>query len=284
VIRHGLIPSHRNVDQLLCKIGIFSPGGKTLGSGEATSSQFMQTGSPFQISIHDVHVWIISIKTSDRVVSHFERILSEDEVDRASRFRFPHLRDAFVISHGCLRHLLGQYLDLHPATICFSYGHKGKPSLSPESALQFNLTHSNGMAAVALTSGCQIGVDLEHIRPMNDMQQLAGQYFCPEEIDEIMSLPSKDRERAFFLCWTRKEAYIKAIGDGLSCPLDSFRVTVLPDIDARLIHIGGSRVAAEMWTLHDLGLAADYAATVAYRDRQRSLSIFPIAASELLDI
>ena len=244
----------------------------------------MQTGSPFQISVRDVHVWIIPIKTSDPAVGHFERILAEDEVDRASRFRFPHLRDSFVITHGSLRYLLGQYLDLHPASICFSYGHKGKPSLSPESTLQFNLTHSNGMAAVAFTSGCQIGVDLEHIRPMNDMEQLAGQYFCPEEIEEIMSLPPKDREHAFFLCWTRKEAYIKAIGDGLSCPLDSFRVTVQPNIDARLIHIGGNMTAAAMWTLHNLSLAADYAATVAYRDRQRPLSIFSIAASELLDI
>jgi 4'-phosphopantetheinyl transferase len=244
----------------------------------------MLTSRPLQLSARDVHIWTISTKASDAMVGRLERILAKDEIDRALRFRFRHLRDSFVLVRGFLRHLLGQYLDLNPANICFSYGDKGKPTLCSESTLQFNLTHSNGIAAIALTSDCQIGIDLEHMRRMHDMQQLADRYFCAEEAAEIMSLPPNDRERAFFRCWTRKEAYIKAIGDGLSIPLDSFRVTVQHDADARLIHAEGDSGAAKTWTLHDLVLATGYAAAVAYHDRQRSVSIFPTtAASELLE-
>jgi 4'-phosphopantetheinyl transferase len=260
--------------------------GKLYDAGEnSPRAEYMQTGSSFQLSTLDAHIWTIPTKTSDAVVGRLERILARDEIDRASRFRFGYLRDSFVIARGFLRCLLGQYLNLDPASICFSYGDKGKPVLCSGSTLQFSLTHSNGIAAIALTSGCQIGVDLEHVRRMNDMQQIADRYFCSEEAAEIMSLSSEERARAFFCCWTRKEAYIKAIGDGLSCPLDSFRVTVRPNADARLIHIGGNRATAKMWTLQDLNLATGYAAAVAYRDRHRSLSIFPMtAASELLNL
>jgi 4'-phosphopantetheinyl transferase len=107
------------------------------------------------------------------------------------------------------------------------------------------------------------------------MQQIAG-FFCLEEATEIMSLPPSERERAFFRCWTRKEAYIKAIGDGLSAPLDGFRVTVLPNAPAHFVHLGRGTTDTGAWTLHDLCLAPDYAAALAYRDRQRPLSIFPI--------
>jgi 4'-phosphopantetheinyl transferase len=236
----------------------------------------MHAGCSFQLSNNDVHIWTMPAKASDAVVAQFERVLAEDETERASRFRFSHLRDSFVITHGVLRCLLGRYLGLGPARICFVYGDKGKPAVASAANLQFNLTHSDGMAAVAFTTGCQLGIDAEHIRPLADMQPIADRSFGSEEAAELMLLPENERERAFFRCWTRKEAYIKAIGDGLSCALDSFQVTLLPNMPPRLLHIGGDRIAAEMWSLHDLCLAPDYAAALAYRDRQRSLSIFPI--------
>jgi 4'-phosphopantetheinyl transferase len=186
------------------------------------------------------------------------------------------LRNSFVITHGVLRCLLGRYLNRGPSRICFVYGDKGKPGIDSDANLEFNLTHSEDMAAIAFTAGCQLGIDLEHIRPLADLQQIADRYFNPGEAAELMLLAANEREQGFFRCWTRKEAYIKAVGDGLSCALDSFRVTLLPDALPRLIHIAEDRVAADMWTLHDLRLAPDYAAALAYRDRQRSLSIFPI--------
>jgi 4'-phosphopantetheinyl transferase len=236
----------------------------------------MHAACSFQLSKNEVHIWTTPTKASDAVVAQFRRVLSEDEATRAARFRFSHLRDSFVITHGVLRHLLARYLGLDPARICFSYGDKGKPGLASGSDLQFSLTHSGGIAAVAFTTGCQLGIDAELVRPVEEMQQIANRYFAADEAAELMLLPENERETAFFRCWTRKEAYIKAIGDGLSCALDSFQVTLLPNVPPRLFHIEGDRAAAEMWSLHDLCLAPEYAAALAYRDRERPLSIFPV--------
>ncbi len=206
----------------------------------------------------------------------FESLLAADELDRAGRFRFGHQRESFVIARGALRCLLGLYLDILPKDIHFLYGAKGKPALEADAHIEFNMTHSGSLAAVAITAGCQVGIDLEQICPLPDLQQVAAGFFNSAEASEIMSLPASERERAFFSCWTRKEAYIKAVGDGLSSPLDDFRVTVLPNTPPRLIHLGNRADGIESWTLHDLCLAPDYAAALAYRDRQRPLSIFPI--------
>jgi 4'-phosphopantetheinyl transferase len=108
------------------------------------------------------------------------------------------------------------------------------------------------------------------------MQQIAAHFFRSEETEEIMALPPSERDRAFFCCWTRKEAYVKAIGDGLSAPLDGFRVTVLPNTPAQFARLRNSAIDTDAWTLHDLSLTPSYAAAVAYRDRRRPLSIFPV--------
>lgn len=223
-----------------------------------------------------VHIWIMPTQAAEPVVAGLERVLSRDELERASRFRFPRLAGAYVITHGVLRLLLARYLDRDPAGISFEYGVQGKPAVSKQPQFGFNLTHSEGMAAVAVTIGCPLGLDLERLRPTSDIEEIAGRYFCPEEAAEILALAPGEREQAFFRCWTRKEAYIKAVGDGLSCPLDSFQVTIQADMPARLVHIGGDRAAAARWTLHDLSLAPDYIAALAYPDRQRAVSLFPI--------
>jgi 4'-phosphopantetheinyl transferase len=214
----------------------------------------------------------------------FERVLVTNEIYRAQQFSFSHLRESFIIARGALRFLLGRYVNLHPNSIRFIYGSKGKPYLDSLTPIHFNMTHSGDLAAVAITSHCQIGIDLERIRPLPEIQQIASHFFCSEETTEIMSLPQSERERAFFCCWTRKEAYIKALGEGLYTPLDSFRVTVKPRTPVCLVHIEQDLLAADEWTLHDLCLASDYTAALAYRDRQRSLSLFPIVdLAELLD-
>jgi 4'-phosphopantetheinyl transferase len=232
--------------------------------------------SPPGVHAGEVHIWTMPTQAAEPLVADLERVLSTDELERASRFRFPHLTSAFVITHGVLRLLLAQYLDHRPAGISFDYGVRGKPAVSKNPQLEFNLTHSDGVAAVAVTTGCALGIDLERLRPIPDIEEIARRYFCPEEAAEILPLPPGEREQAFFRCWTRKEAYIKAIGDGLSCPLDSFQVTVQADTPAHLVQIAGDRVAAAAWTLQDLPLAPDYIAALAYPGRQRAISIFPI--------
>jgi 4'-phosphopantetheinyl transferase len=219
----------------------------------------------------------VSTIASDVLAAKFESVLASDEKDRAARFILERRRHSFVVARGVLRCLLGRYLDMHPANIRFNYGSKGKPAVTSTLGIEFNATHSGELAVFAFTAGCPIGVDLEQIRPLSDIQDIADRFFCSEEAAELMALPPTEREHAFFRCWTRKEAYIKAIGEGLSAPLDEFRVTLQPTEPARFVHI--SRDTAEAWTLHDLGLASGYAAALAYRDRERSLSVFPIEDS-----
>ena len=229
-----------------------------------------------ELSGRDVHVWTLPTQVADSVALKFEAVLSPDEKDRAARFRFDHLRRSFVVARGALRSLLGRYLGIRPASLHFHYGSKGKPALASPAPIDFNATHSGDLAAFAFIVGCQIGIDVELIRPLDEMKEIAGRFFCPNETTEILSLEPTARERAFFCCWTRKEAYIKAIGDGLSAPLYEFRVTVQPHELPRIIHLAHDMTDAKAWTLHDLRLAPDYAGAIAYRGLRRSLSVFPI--------
>ena len=232
-----------------------------------------------------VHVWPVSTYAPDAVVERFRALLAPDEADRADRFRFPHLRQSFMLARGALRVLLGRYLNTAPGDIEFVYGSKGKPALPVGNRLQFNASHSGDLALFAFTLDCEIGVDVEPIRPMLDIENVAKRFFCAEEAEELMSLPAGQREHGFFLCWTRKEAYIKATGDGLSTPLDAFRVTLRPGVPANLVHLQRDRMAAEAWTLQDLTSAPGYAAALAYRDSPRPLKTFPFFnPKQLLDI
>ena len=231
-------------------------------------------GCSFALSERDIHVWTLRIDAPAGIAAEFEPVLVPSEMERAARFRFDHLRRSFVIARGALRCLLGRYLSVCPASLHLDYGSKGKPGLASAGGIEFNVTHSGGLAVFAFTIGCPVGVDLEQIRPLTGIEDIASRFFCPEETVELMSLPPSERERAFFRCWTRKEAYVKATGDGLSTPLDAFRVTLRPDEPAHFVHMAHDTKAASAWTLHDLNLASDYAAALAYRERQRPLSIF----------
>lgn len=242
----------------------------------------MHHGRSSELSEREVHVWTLRTAASSDVIATCEQVLAPDETRRAARFRFGHLRESFIWTRGALRHLIGRYIGRSPASIQFQYSSNGKPALTPDSGLRFNVTHSGDLAAIALTIGCDIGVDLEQLRPLPELEQIAARFFCPEEVAEIHSLPRDDKERAFFTCWTRKEAYIKAVGGGLSVPLDSFRVTVKPDTPAGVTFPDQEATASKSWTLHNLQLAPDYAGAIAYGDRERPLSIFPIIDPEEL--
>ena len=158
----------------------------------------------------------------------FSQLLAPDETARAARFHFDHLQRRFILSRGALRILLGHYLDIAANRIEFRYGSRGKPSLAAPAGIHFNASHSGDVALFAFTLHCEIGVDVEEMRPISDMREIASRFFCAEESTELMALPADERERAFFLCWTRKEAYLKAVGEGLYAPLNDFCVTLRP--------------------------------------------------------
>jgi len=233
-----------------------------------------------------VEVWTIWLGASAPVSRAFRELLSSDEILRADRFAFERLRSSFEISHGALRVLLAQYMKCRPCELKFTSGPKGKPALCGNSQLQFNMAHSGGLAVYAFLLGSEIGVDIEEVRDLCDFEHIAERYFCREEALQLLSIVGeKQREEAFYRCWTRKESYLKAIGDGLSVPLDQFQVTLLPDSPARFIHIGGQTSEASSWTLQHLDPAPGYAGALAYRGAARNVVLHPPQhAQDFLDL
>lgn len=236
----------------------------------------------FTLTGRSVHIWPVKITAPDSLL--FERfwyLLAQEERQRADRFCFEHLKRNFVSIRGSLRVLLGAYLDIDPAKLLFEYGSNGKPALLSDASIDFNLSHSGEMAVLAFTSGCELGVDLERICSLPNLHDIATHFFCPEETAELIELPLPQQDEAFFSCWTRKEAYLKCVGGGLSIPLDSFRVTLRPDEPAQIKHVEYGK-SNQSWTLHDLRLIPGYAAALAYQGSPRPLSIWPLTTPEAL--
>ncbi len=239
-----------------------------------------------ELSGREVQLWMIRLEALESTFDRALSWLSADEAERAARFRFEKHRRAFVLGRAVLRALTANYLRIAATDVSFAYGPKGKPALAAARyPLDFNVSNSGDLAAYAFTSDCEIGVDVEYRRRMADIEAIARRFFAPAEVTEFMALAESDRPAGFFNCWTRKEAYIKAVGDGLSLPLDSFRVTLLPGVPARMVELDGSASAAERWTVHAFTPAPDYAGAIAYCDRPRPLNVQPLlTVDELLDL
>jgi 4'-phosphopantetheinyl transferase len=230
-----------------------------------------------------VQVWAVQLEASEDRFSQCRAWLSSDETARAARFHFDEHRRAFILGRGVLRALLGGLIEMLPGKVQFSYGPKGKPGLTDSSfPIRFNASNSGNLAVYAFTEGCDIGIDVEQVRSVPEMEQIAERFFALQEASELMSLPEADRPQAFFNCWTRKEAYIKAVGDGLSVPLDSFRVTLRPGDGAEMLCLGGSIEAAKGWTLHDFVPASGFVGALAYPVRPRPVLFHPLMRGDAL--
>ena len=193
-------------------------------------------------------------------------ILAADEQERADRFVFEHDRQHYTVGRGFLRQILGRYVGLEPAQLRFSYGPQGKPDLADSrlsAALRFNLSHSKGLALVGLTQRHELGIDIEGIRTLDDMDKIAERFFSAAENVVYAQVPAALKSVAFFNCWTRKEAYIKAIGEGLSHPLDTFDVTLAPGAPARLLRAEKDPQAINRWSLMTLEPAPGYIGALA---------------------
>jgi 4'-phosphopantetheinyl transferase len=209
-------------------------------------------------------VWSASLEPPALLDAHLAGYLSPDERGRADRFVFPRDRDRFIAGRAFLRLLLAQYLGAEPRGLRFRYGSNGKPGLADEGGdLQFNLAHSGPLAVCALARGRELGVDLEQIRPIRDAEGVARSVFSPREMARFESLPETARQRAFYEAWTRKEAFLKALGDGLARPLDSFDVTFGPSEPPRLLQTLGDPDEARRFSLHALELEAGYVGAIA---------------------
>lgn len=216
-----------------------------------------------RIAIGDgIDVWQARLDRDADALKQLEALLSPDEIARANRFHFAKDKDHYVIGRGILRELLGKYLGQSPADLEFSYGEHGKPALAGANAaggLSFNLSHSGELAVYAFGRRRNLGIDVEQIRPEFVSEDIAGRYFSTREVDDLLSLPASERVQAFFRCWTRKEAYIKARGAGLQIPLASFFVSLLPGQPAQFL--GG---VDSSWHLAALDAGEGYAAALAH--------------------
>jgi 4'-phosphopantetheinyl transferase len=200
----------------------------------------------------DMHVWRIVLDRSDAIIARLKSILSDDERARAARFYAQRDRERFIIGRGSLRTILGRYLGVAPDHLDFAAGPHGKPGLIGEHrGLEFNLTHSQGLAVLALATGRRLGVDIESVRPVREMEGMVVRFFSPFEREAFQAVPPDRRLDAFFRAWTRKEAYIKAIGTGLATSLDSFDVGVDPASPPGLIEVRQGGEAADVWTMLD---------------------------------
>jgi len=204
-----------------------------------------------------VDVWRIALDQEDHALYDFRRMLEQDELDRAGRFHFDKHRRHFVVARGFLRSVIARYLETQPQALRFVYGAYGKPALESEHGLRFNLSHSNEVALLAVTLDADLGVDVEHIRADFASEDIAQRFFSRAEVEIFNSLPHEERVAAFFRCWTRKEAYIKAIGKGLSQALDEFDVTLAPGVEPALLRATDDD--ASRWLLTDVEVGQDYA-------------------------
>ncbi|MDB9310945.1 4'-phosphopantetheinyl transferase superfamily protein [Aphanizomenon sp. CS-733/32] len=207
--------------------------------------------------LNDVHIWRINLNSDELQLQSFRETLSSDEIVRAERFYFPEHRQRFMAGRGTLRTILGQYLDIAPKQVEFEYQPRGKPLLAAKFAdqgLLFNLSHSQDLALLGVSYQHQIGVDLEYIRTMSDLEGLAKRFFSAREYEYLRLLSPAQQQQIFFRYWTCKEAYLKATGDGL-VQLEEIEIDLTPNQPSKLLVSGD-------WSLRELTPANNFAAAV----------------------
>lgn len=213
----------------------------------------------------EAHVWRASLDQPRGTIERLLKLLSRDELERAQRFYRPVHRDNYVVARGVLRSIVSRYLSIPPASLHFTYSYYGKPSLSPEVNrynLSFNLSHAGQLALYAFTRGVAVGIDVELLREEFASIEIAERFFAADEVATLKSLPDEIQTRAFFNCWSRKEAYIKALGEGLSHPLHDFTVAFSPHSEAALVAVRNRPADLSRWKMYDLPVGDRYAAAL----------------------
>lgn len=219
-----------------------------------------------EIAGGQVHVWRVALNPPAPTLARLWPTLTPDEQQRAERFHFQRDRDHFIAARGALRAILARYLRAEPGLLRFSYSSYGKPDLAHgagDPPLTFNLSHAHELALIAVARGRLLGVDIEWVRPDMSGEEIAERFFSPREVAALRAVPPPQRHEAFFNCWTRKEAYIKARGEGLSHPLDQFDVSLAPGEPAALLGTRGDPAELARWSLQALAPGPGYVAALA---------------------
>ena len=227
--------------------------------------------SRINLTTQEIHIWRGDLNVESSKIELLERNLAPDELERANRFHFAKDRQHFIAGRGFLRKIISLYGKLEPHELQFKYSAHGKPILANSTVankLAFNLSHSQGLALYAIGYQCYVGIDLEHIRPIKDVENLAKRFFSAGEYDYIASFPPMEMHKAFFQFWTCKEAYLKAIGEGLA-GLEKVEVSLKENDSPQLLKTLVNSTACD-WFLHQFTPCNDYIATVAV-NRQNSI-------------
>lgn len=235
----------------------------------------------FTFTLHrdEVQVWQVGLQQPPAIIEQFHAVLNAEERQRAARFHFPADQRRYVVGRGTLRTLLGHYLQTPPAHLTFTYNAYGKPQLAGTAEslpLQFNLSHSGEHALYAITQHRIVGIDIEWMRTNLEYLDLARHVFSPYEQAVLAALPAPEQLAAFYRGWTRKEAFIKARGLGLSLPLDQFDVTLQGDVPPQLLATRDDPAEAERWRLCDLPCPAGYAAALVVAGQGWQTSVWDI--------
>ncbi len=223
----------------------------------------------------EIHIWLCNLDVSEQSIKKSKEILSIAEIEKANKFHFLNDKKSYVISHANLRAILSKYLNKDAKKIGFSYNKFGKPFLQDpkDKSICFNLSHSGNFCLIGVTRSDKIGVDIEKINKEFSSLEIAKNYFSKKEYSEILNLPIHERTKAFYYCWTRKEAYIKAEGKGLSIELDSFDVTI-SEKKVKILRINDSS-NVNNWQLYNLPINDEYCASVAlYGIRKKITKIY----------
>jgi 4'-phosphopantetheinyl transferase len=221
--------------------------------------------APLALPDNEVHVWRADLENIREDESRWLELLSSDEKERAGRFHFPADRQRYAASRAVLRMILAGYLDSPARDVAFTYSKKEKPSLSPAHAasrITFNLSHSGGVSLYAVARQRELGIDIEKLGRNSDLQGIARRFFSTCEQQQLAELSGEEKVQAFFRCWTRKEAYIKATGDGLSVSLTEFDVSLAAGSRNALLATRPDESQARQWELREVPAGPGYAAAL----------------------
>lgn len=241
-----------------------------------------------ELAAGEVHVWSLPLDISQSSLASVTGFLSSDERTRADRFRFEVHRNRFAVGRGLLRAILGRYCDVPPERLQFDYGLNGKPELITPcegvrrtgGALHFNLAHSDGVGVLAVTQTAPVGVDVEQVRRLQEFNELVSQFFSAREAAEFSKLPWEKQPAAFFNLWTRKEALLKATGEGIAHSLNQVEVSFLPGEPARVHSLPAKQWAGGEWSLVELAISPSYAAALALPVHNVLVSHFQIPCTD----
>jgi 4'-phosphopantetheinyl transferase len=229
----------------------------------------------FSLADDSIHVWCAALDEFTSLLAQLASTLCPAEREQAGRFRFDRHRQWFIVRRGLLRILLGRYLKVEPDQLVFECDARGKPSIREprsERTLHFNMSDSSGLALYAVTRRAPVGVDVERIKPIRDQDGIAARFFSGREKTTIGALSEPQKSEAFFNCWTRKEAYLKATGEGISESLPRVEVTVMPGEAPRLLGLAGDERAATEWTFYSFEPTSGFVGAVAIKATGLKLS------------